>query len=95
MELEDAVAAHPYKYLRALAMTWGLQYSVLKRPGRSQQEGLVRHQKRKAETNNGSRRIRAREDQGNDSAEGSESTSTSSQDVDDQRSPQDSDDQGS
>ena len=31
MDLEDAVAAHPHKCLRALAITWGLQYSVLKR----------------------------------------------------------------
>ena len=103
MDLEDAVAAHPHKCLRALAMTWGLQYSVLERLERPlQHEGLRRHQKRKAETDNGSRRIRAREDQDSDSAAGSESTSLqdvdsrrSSQDVDDQRSPQDSDDQRS
>jgi hypothetical protein len=31
-ELEDAVTAHPYKCLRALAMGWGLQYSLLERP---------------------------------------------------------------
>ncbi|XTI87155.1 hypothetical protein V2W45_1386868 [Cenococcum geophilum] len=81
-ELEDAVTTQPLRCLRALAMKWGLQYSLLEYPG--QQEGLGRRQKRKAETDNGSRRVRARGDQGNDSATGSESTS--SQDVDDQRS---------
>jgi len=99
MEIEDAVTAHPYKCLRALAMKWGLQYSVLERPVRSlQQEDLVRHQKRKAETDNGSRRIRAREDRDSDSAESTSSReveSTSSRDVDDQRSAQDVDDQRS
>jgi hypothetical protein len=99
MEIEDAVTAHPYKCLRALAMKWGLQYSVLERPVRSlQQKDLVRHQKRKAETDNGSRRIRAREDQDSDSAESTSSReveSTSSQDVDDQRSSRDVDSQRS
>ena len=35
MELEDIVAAYPYKCLRALVIIQGLQYSVLKRLGRS------------------------------------------------------------
>ena len=81
-ELEDAVTAQPLMCLRALAMRWGLQYSLLEYPG--QQEGLGRRQKRKAETDSGSRRVKAREDQGNDSATGSESTS--SQDLDGQQS---------
>jgi hypothetical protein len=80
MELEDAVTAHPYKCLMQLAMKWGLQYSALERPRTPlQRQGLG---KRKAETDNGSRRVRAREDHGSDSTTGSESTS--SQDVDDQ-----------
>ena len=33
-EIEDAVNAYPSKYLRSLAMTWGLQYSALERLGR-------------------------------------------------------------
>jgi len=70
-------------------MGWGLQYSLLERP----RTPLQRQRKRKADTDNGSRRVRAREDQGDDSATGSESTS--SQDVNDQGSPQDVDDQGS
>jgi len=58
MELEDAVAAHPYKCLMALAMKWGLQYSVLERPRVPlQRQGLG---KRKAETDNWSRRVGTR-----------------------------------
>src|SRR6266702_7015931 len=78
MELQDAVTAHPLKCLRSLAMKWGLQYSILERPRTAQQEGP---RKRKADTDNGSRRIRARQDQDNDSATGSESAL--SQDADD------------
>jgi len=58
----------------------------------------VRHQKRKAETDNASRRIRPREDQDSDSAESTSSrevNSTSSRDIDDQPSLQDIDDQPS
>jgi hypothetical protein len=83
MELKDAVTVHPYKCLQALATTWGLQYSALERlrtPLRLQ--GLLG--KRKAETDNGLRRIRARQGQDNSSATGSESAS--SQDIDGQRS---------
>ena len=83
-ELKDAVTAQPLMCLRALAMRWGLQYSLLEYPG--QQEGLGRRQKRKAETDNGSRRVRAREDQESDSI--SQAESTSSQDVDDWESQQ-------
>jgi len=90
--IENAVTAYPSKCLRSLAMTWGLQYSALERLGRPQrQEGLGRHHKRKADTDNGSRRVRAREDQDSDST----AESTSSQDTDDQRSPQDVDDRRS
>ena len=95
MELEDAVTAHPDKCLRALAMSWGLQQTALEQLGEpSRQEGRRRRPfrqegrlgKRKADTDNGSRRVRAREGQDNDSATGSESTS--SQNDDDQRSQQ-------
>ena len=92
MELEDAVTAHPDKCLRALAMSWGLQQTALERLGGLQREVRLRG-KRKADTDNGSRRVRVREGQDNDSATGSESTS--SQDVNDQRSPQNIDDQQS
>ena len=88
-ELEDAVTAHPDKCLRALAMSWGLQQTALERLG-LQREVRLRG-KRKADTDNGSRRVRAREDQNSSSA----SESTSSQDINDQRSPQDIDDQRS
>ena len=93
--IENAVAAYPSKCLRSLAMTWGLQYSALERSGGPQKyEGRLggplrqegRLGKRKAETDNGSRRVREREDQDNNSTTGSESTS--SQDVDDQGSQQ-------
>ena len=100
-EIEDAVNAYPSKCLRSLAMTWGLQYSALKRLGRLQhdkrlggplqQEGRLG--KRKADTDNGSRRVKAREGQDSDSA--SQAESTSSQDINDQQSPQDVDDQRS
>jgi archaellum component FlaC len=72
-EIEDAVAMYPNRCLRSLAMAWGLQISALERPG--QQEGLGRYQKRKAETDNGSRRVRAREDQDSNSASQAELTS--------------------
>ena len=59
-DLKIAVTEHPYKCLKALAMMWGLQYSDLERPRTYlQRQGLG---KRKAETDNGSRRVRARED---------------------------------
>jgi len=76
-ELEDAVTAHPYKCLKALAKRWGLKYDSLDRlrtPLR--QEGQLG--KRKAETDSELRRVKAR----NDSA--SQAESTSSQDDDDQ-----------
>ena len=100
-DLDDTVTAHPYKCLRALAMLWGLHYSVLEPPVRPlQQEDLVRHQKRKAETDNGSRRIRAREDQDSDSTESTSTfspfiESTLSHDIDSQQPPQDINDQRS
>ena len=76
MELEDAVTLHPCKCLMALAMQWGLQYSALERLRTPlQRQGLG---KRKAETDNGSRRVRAREDQGSDSAESTSSTGSES-----------------
>ena len=90
MELEDAVTAHPDKCLRALAMSWGLQQTALEQLGEpSRQEGRRRRPfrqegrlgKRKADTDNGSRRVRAREGRDNDSV--TESESTSSQDVND------------
>ena len=56
------VTVQPYKCLKALAMTWGLQYSILKRLRTPlQQEGHLG--KRKAKIDNGSRQVRAREDQ--------------------------------
>ena len=64
-------------------MTWGLQYSALERLGRLQHDkrlgGPLRQEgrlgKRKADTDNGSRRVRAQEGQDNNSVTGSESTS--------------------
>ena len=54
IELQDMVTVYLYKCLRALAMTQGLQYSVLKRLAVPLQlKGLLR--KRKADTDNGSR----------------------------------------
>ena len=97
MELEDAVTAHPDKCLRALAMSWGLQQTALEQLGEpSRQEGRRRRPfrqegrlgKRKADTDNGSRRVRAREGQDNDSATGSESASSQDVDNDDKRSQQ-------
>jgi len=97
MELEDAVTAHPDKCLRALAMSWGLQPTDLEQLGEpSRQEGRRRRPfrqegrlgKRKADTDNGSRRVRAREGQDNDSATGSESASSQDVDNDDKRSQQ-------
>ena len=76
-ELEDAVTAHPYKCLKALAKRWGLKYDSLARlrtPLR--QEGQLG--KRKAESDSELRRVKAR----NDSA--SQAESTTSQDDDDQ-----------
>jgi hypothetical protein len=84
--IENAVAAHPGSCLRALAMTWGLQYSALERkgePSQARERGLG---KRKADTDNGSRRVRAREDRESDSA--SQAESISSQDINDQESQQ-------
>ena len=84
-------------------MTWGLQYSAFKRLGRLQynkhlggplqQEGRL--EKYKADTDNGSRWVRAREGQDNDSVTGSELTSLQDVDDDNQQSPQDVDDQRS
>ena len=74
-------------------MSWGLQYTALERlGGPSRHEGRVggpfrqegRLGKRKADTDNGSRRVRAREGQDDDSATGSESAC--SQNVDDHES---------
>ena len=82
LELKHAVTAHPEKCLMALAMKWGLQYSSLTRNGRL--ERLANFGKRKAETDNGSRRVRPKDGQESNSA--AESTSSQNDDDDDQRS---------
>ncbi len=56
--LEDAVAAHPELCLQALAVKWGLEYGQLERP--KPQDARPTAQKRKADTESESRRVRHR-----------------------------------